>query len=110
MALFGMTAKKWRDDNPNKSGNIRDYASIDELICLANLENLNSVFLNDGLNQAERLERLNKIAISQIKILSESNVKYLKNNKEKIEFVIFHLNSDKLQAIEKKIIIKKKQE
>ena len=69
MALFGMTAKRWRKNNPNKSGNISDYASIDELICLANLENLNSVFINDGLNQAERLERLNKMAISQIKIL-----------------------------------------
>lgn len=74
-----MTAKNWRDNNLDKSGNMRDYATMDELICLANLENLNSVFINDGLNQAERLERLNKIAISQMKILSESNVKYLKN-------------------------------
>lgn len=74
-----MTAKKWRDDNPDKSGNIRDYASIDELICLANLENLNSVFINDGLSQSERLVRLNRVAISQIKILAESNIKYLKN-------------------------------
>jgi len=75
MALFGITAKKWREDNPDKNGNIRDYASIDELICLANLENLNSVFINDGLSQSERLEKLNKIAISQIKILLESNNK-----------------------------------
>ena len=75
MALFGITAKKWREDNPDKNGNIRDYASIDELICLANLENLNSVFINDGLSQSERLEKLNKIAISQIKILLESNKK-----------------------------------
>ena len=63
MALFGMTAKKWRENTTNKDGNIRDYASIDELICLANLENLNSVFINDGLSQPERLKRLNKIAI-----------------------------------------------
>ena len=63
MALFGMTAKKWRENTHNKDGNIRDYASIDELICLANLENLNSVFINDGLSQPERLKRLNKIAI-----------------------------------------------
>ena len=77
MALFGMTAKEWREENSNLNGNIRDYASIDELICLANLENLNSVFINDGLTQAERLERLNKIAISQMKILSECNMKYL---------------------------------
>lgn len=79
MALFGMTAKKWREENKDKNGNIRDYASIDELICLANLENLNSVFINDGMSQALRLERLNKIAISQMKILSESNNKYLEN-------------------------------
>lgn len=79
MALFGMTAKSWREKNKDKNGNIRDYASIDELICLANLENLNAVFINDGLSQANRLDRLNKIAISQMKILSESNNKYLEN-------------------------------
>ena len=73
MALFGTTAKKWRQDNPNLEGNIRDYASINELICLTNLENLNSVFINDGLKQSIRLERLNKIAISQMKILNESD-------------------------------------
>ena len=84
MALFGMTAKEWREKNPNLNGNMRDYASIDELICLANLENLNSVFINYGLTQAERLERLNKIAISQIKILSENNMKYLNNNEKNI--------------------------
>ena len=77
MALFGITAKKWKSKNPDKVGNIRDYASIDELICLSNLENLNSVFINDGLNQSERLKRLNLIAISQMKILSEANIKYL---------------------------------
>ena len=84
MALFGMTAKEWREKNTNLNGNMRDYASIDELICLANLENLNSVFISYGLTQAERLERLNKIAISQIKILSENNMKYLNNNEENI--------------------------
>ncbi len=77
MALFGITAKNWKSKNPDKVGNIRDYASIDELICLSNLENLNSVFINDGLNQSERLKRLNSIAISQMKILSEANIKYL---------------------------------
>ena len=74
MALFGMTAKIWRENNLEKEGNIRDYASIDELICLANLENLNSVFINEGLRQSERLEKLNKIAISQMKILTEGNI------------------------------------
>ena len=80
MALFGITAKKWREDNQDKVGNMRDYASIDELICLANLENLNSVFINDGLSQSERLERLNKIAISQMTILTENNLKKLETD------------------------------
>ena len=78
MALFGMTAKEWRIRNQNKNGNIRDYATINELICLANLENLNSVFINDCLKQSERLERLNKIAISQMQILNNTETKYLK--------------------------------
>ncbi len=78
MALFGTTAKEWRKKNPNLNGNIRDYANINELICLVNLENLNSVFINDGLKQSERLERLNKIAISQIKILNNADIKYIK--------------------------------
>ena len=84
MALFGKTAKEWRMDNPDLEGNIRDHASINELICLANLENLNSVFINDGLNQSIRLERLNKIAISQMQILNNSDTvlleKYQKIN------------------------------
>ena len=78
MALFGMTAKEWKIKNPSLNGNMRDYASINELICLVNLENLNSVFIKDGLKQADRLERLNKIAISQMKILNESDIKYIK--------------------------------
>ena len=78
MALFGLTAKEWRAQNPNLDGNIRDYASINELICLANLENLNSVFINEGLKQSERLEKLNKIAISQMQILNNTDSKYLK--------------------------------
>ena len=78
MALFGMTAKEWRIKNPNLDGNIRDYATINELICLANLESLNSVFINEGLRQSERLEKLNKIAISQMHILNNTDIKYLK--------------------------------
>ncbi len=81
MALFGMTAKEWRDRNHNLKGNIRDYATMNELICLANLENLNSVFINEGIKQSERLEKLNKIAISQMQILNDTDIKYLyKNN------------------------------
>ena len=71
MALFGMTAKEWREKNPNKKGNIRDYASINELICLANFENTNSIFINEGMRQSERLYKLNQIAISQMKILTK---------------------------------------
>jgi len=69
MALFGKTAKHWRDENPKEQGNIRDYANVSQLVCLANLENLNAVFINDGLAQSERLVKLNQIAISQMKIL-----------------------------------------
>ena len=70
--LLGWTAKEWRDANPDLKGNIRDYASINELICLSNLENLNAVFINDGLPQSERLRKLNSIAIHQMSVL-ESN-------------------------------------
>ncbi len=78
MALFGMTAKQWRDKNQNKQGNIRDYADINELICLANLENINSIYINEGIEQSERLIKLNKIAISQMKILTDTNRKLFK--------------------------------
>ena len=78
MALFGMTAKQWRDKNPDKKGNIRDYASINELICLSNMENINAVLIEDGLNQKERLIKLNKIAIHQMLILEEQTTKILK--------------------------------
>ena len=69
VALFGVTAKEWRDSNPELSGNIRDYATINQLICLSNMENLNAVFINDGFPQSERIEKLNKIAIQQMQIL-----------------------------------------
>ena len=69
VAMFGMTAREWRETNPELKGNIRDYATINQLICLSNMENLNSVFINDGLPQRERLEKLNKIAIQQMQIL-----------------------------------------
>ncbi len=71
MALFGITAKQWREINRELKGNIRDYASINELICLSNLENLNAVFINDGLSQKDRLLKLNQIAIQQMKVLEE---------------------------------------
>ena len=77
MALFGMTASEWRHRNKGLKGNIRDYATINELICLSNLENLNAVFINDKISQNERLIRLNRIAISQMRILNETDKKYL---------------------------------
>jgi hypothetical protein len=79
MALFGMTAKMWRETNNDKKGNIRDYASVNELICLSNLENINSVLINENVSQQERLRKLNQIAIHQIRILNDvENRKLLK--------------------------------
>jgi len=72
VALFGKTAKQWREANPEKTGNIRDYANVSQLVCLSNLENLNALFIKEELPQAERLEKLNKIAIDQMKILIEN--------------------------------------
>ena len=73
MALFGMTAKQWRDSHPDLKGNIRDYANVSQLVCLSNLENLNAVFINEGMSQAERLAKLNAIAISQMEILTQDH-------------------------------------
>ncbi|MBU1343251.1 MAG: KilA-N domain-containing protein [Proteobacteria bacterium] len=69
VVLFGKTAKQWRDENPEQKGNIRDDANISQLVCLSNLENLNALFINEGLTQKERLKRLNTIAIGQMKLL-----------------------------------------
>jgi hypothetical protein len=77
VALFGMTAKEWRDVNPDLKGNIRDYATINQLICLANMENLNAVFINKGMRQQERLTELNKIAIQQMRILEDVETREL---------------------------------
>ncbi|HMR85448.1 MAG TPA: KilA-N domain-containing protein [Niabella sp.] len=71
VALFGITAKQWREANPTLNGNIRDYATINELICLSNMENLNAVFINEQMPQKERLIKLNKIAIQQMTILED---------------------------------------
>lgn len=79
MALYGITAKQWRDANPDLKGNIRDYSTINELICLSNMESINAVLINDNMPQRERLIRLNKIAIQQMKVLSDvENRKLLK--------------------------------
>ena len=67
--MFGMTAKQWREANPELKGNIRDYATINELICLSNMENINAVLINDGIPQSQRLVKLNQIAIQQMRVL-----------------------------------------
>ncbi len=73
VAMFGMTAKQWRDANPELKGNIRDYATINELICLSNMENINAVLINDGMPQGERLIKLNRIAIQQMQVLENND-------------------------------------
>ena len=73
VAMFGMTAKQWREANPELKGNIRDYATINELICLSNMENLNAVFIEQNMSQRERLVKLNQIAIHQMNILESDD-------------------------------------
>ncbi len=73
VAMFGMTAKQWREANPELKGNIRDYATINELICLSNMENLNAIFIEQNIAQSERLIKLNQIAIHQMSILESSD-------------------------------------
>lgn len=83
MALFGMTAKQWRDSHPAEKGNIRDYANVSQLVCLSNLENLNALFIQEKMTQAERLRKLNQIAIQQMKLLTDdSRVKQLGTGKK----------------------------
>lgn len=85
VAMFGMTAQEWRNANPDKKGNIRDYATITELICLANMEAINSEYINDQIPQSERLMKLNRIAISQMRILSEVSGRKLLTDPEEQE-------------------------
>ena len=74
VALFGRTAREWREANPDLNGNIRDYATINELICLSNMENLNSVFISESRPQRERLLLLNQIAMRHMEILETGPV------------------------------------
>lgn len=73
VALFGITAKEWREQNPAKEGNIRDHASLEQLVVLTNLESLNAVLIEQELPQGNRLKQLNSIAINQLKILVKYN-------------------------------------
>ena len=82
MALFGKTAKQWRDENPKDQGNIRDYANVTQLVCLANLETLNAHLIQQELQQAERLRLLNNTAIQQMRLLTEdAGIKKLEGDK-----------------------------
>ena len=80
VALFGMTAKEWRDANPDKNGNIRDYADVPQLICLSNLENLNAYLIEQGMPQSNRLLRLNTTAIRQLQVLLDARLKITDGN------------------------------
>ena len=85
VALFSKTAKEWREQNPNEKGNIRDFATIHQLIVLANLENLNAQFIKDGMAQKERLLKLNEIAIEQLKAFENNlSIKKLENLDNKL--------------------------
>jgi hypothetical protein len=82
VALFGHTARQWRDANPKLEDNVRDYASVEQLLVLANMEGMNAEFIHMGLPQGERLKRLNQIAIRQMQVLTTSNLKELPRSKE----------------------------
>lgn len=73
VALFGVTARQWRDDNPNISGNMRDHANVHQLVCLANMESMNAHFIQQGMGQSERIVKLNKLAIHQMQVLVAAN-------------------------------------
>ena len=81
VALFGHTARQWRDTNPKLEGNVRDHAGIEQLLVLANMEGMNAEFIHMKLAQGERLRRLNQIAIRQMQVLTSSNLKGLPGNK-----------------------------
>jgi len=73
VALFGMTAKEWRESNPDKKGNIRDYTTLEQLVVLSNMENINALLIRQSISQSDRLIELNKVAITQMRSLLESN-------------------------------------
>ena len=79
VALFGITARQWRDKNPKAEGNVRDAATLEQLVVLSNMESINAVLIHQGLKQHERLEQLNKVAITQMKsLLAHTTIKKLK--------------------------------
>ncbi len=74
VALFGTTAKDWRETNPNHKGNMRDYATLEQLVVLSNMESINALLIQQGLTQSDRLAQLNKVAIAQMKSLTENRI------------------------------------
>lgn len=78
VALFGKTAKEWRDKNPGKEGNVRDYSSVEQLVCLSNMESMNALFIKQGMAQSKRLKLLNEIAIDQMSTLLKSDSRSIK--------------------------------
>ena len=79
VALFGVTAKEWRDNNPKLKGNIRDEASLEQLVVLSNMESINALLVNQGLSQPIRLKQLNLVAITQLKsLLAGKSIQKLK--------------------------------
>jgi hypothetical protein len=83
VALFGITAKQWREENPNKNGNVRDYASLNQLLVLANMESYNAILIDQGKPQSERLQLLNKLAIRQLEAIKEISMDTIKKLEEK---------------------------
>ena len=81
VALFGQTAKQWRDANPKLEGNMREYTGVEQLLVLANIEGMNAEFIHMGLSQGDRLKRLNQIAIRQMEILTASGTRSLIESK-----------------------------
>ena len=79
---YKLSVKEWRDQNKDKNGNIRDEADVNQLVCLANMESLNAHLINEGLSKSQRIEKLNKIAISQMRILSGGDVKELETKRD----------------------------
>lgn len=85
VALFGVTAKQWRDKNSEKSGNIRDYATLNQLLVLSNMESYNAILIEQNIPQSERLQLLNKLAIRQLEAIEEINIDSIIELEEKNE-------------------------
>ena len=82
VALFGKTASEWKQENPNLKGNIRDYATIEQLLVIANMESYNAILIEQNVPQTERLLQLNNMAKSQLRVLENSNNRLLTENKK----------------------------